>query len=90
VAIGLGGGFRDGTLAFAVLILLVSPGCGRRRLVPTGLLIGLSLWVRPDGLTLSGPALLVIWFGRRTGVNGCRTAPGCWPVWPADSSLPSV
>ncbi len=31
-----------------------------------GLLIGFSLWIRPDGLTLMGPVLLVVIFGSKT------------------------
>ena len=48
------------TLLFAALILLVlwrsvQPAAPRAWFV-TGLLIGLSVWVRPDGVTLLGPA----------------------------------
>lgn len=44
-------------LATTVLVLLLS---GSKKYFSLGLLIGLSIWVRPDGLTLLGPAVLVI------------------------------
>lgn len=40
-----------------VLVLLIS---GRRNYFGLGLLIGLSIWVRPDGVTLLGPAVVTI------------------------------
>ena len=42
-------------LATLVLVLIVS---NTRRYFGLGLLIGLSVWVRPDGVTLLGPAFL--------------------------------
>ena len=50
------------TLLFALLVtaslaLIIS---GTQRHLILGLLIGLSVWVRPDGVTLLGPAVLVI------------------------------
>ncbi len=44
-------------LTTAVLVMLIM---GSRRYVALGLLTGISAWVRPDGLTLAGPLLLVI------------------------------
>jgi hypothetical protein len=44
-------------LATVVLSLLVT---GSRNYAALGLLTGLSIWVRPDGLTLAGPALMVM------------------------------
>lgn len=44
-------------VVFFVLILLAS---GMKRWFWFGMLIGLSLWVRPDGLTLLAPALLCL------------------------------
>jgi hypothetical protein len=38
----------------------------------TGLLIGLSAWVRPDGITLLGPAALVLLLGPGAGWAGLR------------------
>ena len=43
-----------GFIVFAVLAALMS---GTRRYLTLGLLAGLSIWVRPDGLTLLGPIL---------------------------------
>ena len=40
--------------------LLVALMLGTRKYLLLGLLTGLSLWIRPDGLTLIGPALLTI------------------------------
>ena len=52
------------TLLHALLILAVLAGLmtGSRRYLTLGLLTGLSVWVRPDGLTLLGPVLLTILF----------------------------
>jgi hypothetical protein len=44
-------------LATLVLALVIT---GSRRYLALGILTGLSAWVRPDGLTLAGPSLLVI------------------------------
>ncbi|HEX2697528.1 MAG TPA: hypothetical protein VHM28_07435, partial [Anaerolineales bacterium] len=44
-------------LVTAVLVMLLT---GSRRYLSLGLLAGLSVWVRPDGLTLLGPILLTI------------------------------
>ncbi len=43
-----------GYIIFVVLSMLIS---GSRRYLALGLLVGLSIWVRPDGLTLLGPIL---------------------------------
>ena len=48
-------------LATAVIAALVA---GTRNYAALGLLTGLSVWVRPDGLTLVGPVLVVILLGR--------------------------
>jgi hypothetical protein len=45
-----------GLIVLAVLGALLS---GSRRYLTLGVLIGLSVWVRPDGLTLLGPILFV-------------------------------
>jgi len=63
------------TLPFALLILLVLTGLVSEKVnwLAIGLGIGLSVWLRPDGVTLAGPALLVLilaepnWAGRRRG-----------------------
>jgi hypothetical protein len=44
-------------LATAALVLVIS---GSQKYFSLGLLIGLSVWVRPDGITLLGPAVLII------------------------------
>jgi hypothetical protein len=44
-------------LATTVLLRILS---GSQKYLTLGLLIGLSVWVRPDGITLLGPAVLVI------------------------------
>lgn len=44
-------------LVTAVLVMLMT---GSRRYLTLGLLTGLSVWVRPDGLTLLGPIVLTI------------------------------
>ncbi len=44
-------------LATAALIFVIS---GSQKYFSLGLLIGLSVWVRPDGITLLGPAVLII------------------------------
>lgn len=51
------------TLLFAWLILWVLAELleGRRRWLLVGLVIGGAMWVRPDGITLLGPALLILW-----------------------------
>jgi hypothetical protein len=48
-------------VATAVIAALIS---GTRNYAALGLLTGLSVWVRPDGLTLVGPVMVVILFGR--------------------------
>ena len=44
-------------LVTAVLVLLIS---NSRHNIGLGLLIGASIWVRPDGITLLGPAFLIL------------------------------
>ena len=52
-----------GLIILTVLGALMS---GSRRYLTLGLLTGLSVWVRPDGLTLLGPILFVALFSERT------------------------
>lgn len=54
------------TLLFSLLILLALTWLSRGNInwFVFGLLVGLSVWVRPDGITLSGPAGLVILFSK--------------------------
>ncbi len=51
------------TLLFAWLVILALTELveGRRRWFGLGLLVGASVWVRPDGVTLLGPVLLALW-----------------------------
>ncbi len=44
-------------LATASLVMIIS---GSQKYFRLGLLIGLSIWVRPDGITLLGPAVMMI------------------------------
>lgn len=48
-----------GLLIFSIIAALST---GSRRYLTLGLLTGLSVWVRPDGLTLVGPVLVTIFF----------------------------
>ena len=50
------------TLLFALIVtaVLVLVILGSKKYLIMGLLIGLSVWVRPDGVTLLGPVVLVI------------------------------
>ena len=52
------------TLLHGLIILLVLGALlsGSRRYLAMGVLAGLSIWVRPDGLTLLGPLFFVAWF----------------------------
>jgi hypothetical protein len=52
-----------GLIILAVLGLLMT---GSRRYLSLGLLTGLSVWVRPDGLTLLGPILFVALLSEKT------------------------
>jgi hypothetical protein len=56
------------TLLHALLIFAVIAGLmtGSRRYLTLGLLTGLSIWVRPDGLTLVGPVVVTILFVEKT------------------------
>ena len=52
-----------GLIILVVLGALIS---GSRRYLTLGLLAGLSIWVRPDGLTLLGPILFVALLSEKT------------------------
>ncbi|HMB25237.1 MAG TPA: hypothetical protein VKP08_20480, partial [Anaerolineales bacterium] len=52
-----------GLIIFVVLSALLT---GSRRYLTLGLLVGLSVWVRPDGLTLLGPILFVALLSEKT------------------------
>jgi hypothetical protein len=53
-----------GLIILAVLGALIS---GSRRYLGLGLLTGLSVWVRPDGVTLLGPLIFVALLSEKTG-----------------------
>ncbi len=57
-------------LATAALVFIIS---GSRNYFGLGLLIGLSVWVRPDGITLLAPALLVILLSQPTWPKRLRS-----------------
>jgi hypothetical protein len=63
-----GSGMETLLMAFLALIVLARLIAGERNWIGLGSLIGLSVWVRPDGLTLLGPALftLAFWPGALT------------------------
>jgi hypothetical protein len=50
-------------LIFTVISTLIT---GSRRYLLLGLLTGLSIWVRPDGLTLMGPVLFTLLFDEKS------------------------
>jgi len=52
-----------GFIIFVILGELIS---GSRRYLTLGLLAGLSIWVRPDGLTLLGPILFAAFFNENS------------------------
>jgi len=57
---GAASGMETLLFAFLVTAVLVRLISGSQKYFSLGLLIGLSIWVRPDGVTLLGPAVLVI------------------------------
>jgi hypothetical protein len=62
------------TLLFALLVLwiLISLVSKRVNWLAIGLGIGVSVWLRPDGITLVGPALLVLLLGKSNQSNRWR------------------
>ena len=63
------------TLLFSLLILMVLTWLSKQgvKWFILGLLVGLSVWVRPDGITLLGPAALVILFSETSIVKRIRS-----------------
>ena len=67
-------------LATTALVLIIS---GSQKYISLGILIGLSVWVRPDGITLLGPAILAIvvlqpsWPKRLRGLYNFGLGFGC-------------
>jgi hypothetical protein len=60
----------SGFLATLVLVLIIS---GRYHWYKIGLLIGLSTWVRPDGITLLGPAIIAAILSREQWKAGVKS-----------------
>ncbi len=62
------------TLLFAVLVtvVLIRLVFGNHRPFGLGLLIGLSIWVRPDGITLLCPAVLVVFLSQTVWLKRLR------------------
>jgi hypothetical protein len=62
------------TLLHALLVTMVLGMLmgGSRRFLTLGLLAGLSVWVRPDGVTLLGPVVVYALAGRGPGVKRWR------------------
>lgn len=62
------------TLVFAlvVLVVLLLIILDSRRYFGIGLLIGLSVWIRPDGITLLGPAVVVVLLVNEVWANRMR------------------
>lgn len=63
------------TLLYSVFVLLALSWLLKNQIswVGMGALIGLSAWVRPDGITLLGPALMVIGLQKRAWPQKVRT-----------------
>jgi hypothetical protein len=53
-------GMETALMGLIILLFFWWMGRSQKRWEVTGLLIGLAVWIRPDGLTLLGPAVLVI------------------------------
>ena len=60
--------------ALVVTMVLGMLMCGSRRFVTLGLLAGLSVWVRPDGITLLGPVIVHALAGNGSGKKRWRDA----------------
>jgi len=56
-------------LTTATLVLIIS---GSQKYSTLGLLIGLSIWLRPEGVTLLGPAMMMILISRPSWRNRLR------------------
>ncbi len=63
------------TLLYALLVVLTMAFMlgEARKPFALGLLIGLSVWVRPDGITLLGPAILVLLLAEATWLGRLRS-----------------
>ncbi len=61
-----GSGMETAWMGALVLLVLWALGAKNLRWALMGALIGLMVWVRPDGITLLGPALLVLMLGSKS------------------------
>ena len=52
--------------AFIITLLLVLLALGKRNFFFLGALVGISLWVRPGGITLLGPVFVSLFFSRNS------------------------
>jgi len=59
-------GMETALYAAVVVVLLAALVDASRNYAALGLLTGLSVWLRPDGLTLIGPVLLVLLLGQES------------------------
>lgn len=59
-----------GLIATFILVFLFQPQISQRQWLLIGLLIGISIWIRPDGITLLGPAGFVALLGDKTSLKG--------------------
>ncbi len=55
------------TLLYALIVttVLIFLALGKRNFLLLGALVGISLWVRPGGVTLLGPVLVVLFFAQK-------------------------
>jgi hypothetical protein len=71
-----GSGMETLLAALLITFILIQGADGSRRHFGLGLLIGLSVWVRPDGATLLGPAALAALCGAPTWRRRLRALSG--------------
>jgi hypothetical protein len=68
-----GSGMETLLFGFLITFVLVLLFTGYRNWLILGMMIGIALWVRPDGVTLLAPASLVIIFKERSWSNRIRS-----------------
>ena len=56
-------------IATFILVFLLKPDISSRQWLFIGFLIGISVWIRPDGITLLGPAGLVALLSSQTSIK---------------------
>jgi hypothetical protein len=57
------------TIATFTLVYLLKPEFTQKNCFLLGILIGMSIWIRPDGITLLGPAGIVVILGEKFSVQ---------------------